>query len=451
MTLGTALSTARNSLKTSSGQMSVVSQNIGGARDTNYTHRTTHVQSGAYGMVSSKVIRDDNPELLTNYLVKSSQSAAASAINNGANQLSNIYSANDFENSPSRLLDDFKKALQFYANNPSQRTAGDAAIDKAKDLANTLNAGSKAIEKIRTDTDSEIKDSVDHINDLLKQFQQVEKEIVNEKGSGRDGYAYMDQRDAILKELSQEIGITTVTHPDGTMSIYGMDDSTLYDKVPRQVSFSPSGPLPAGKAGSPVLVDGVPLSHDAFNSPNGSGKLGGLLKVRDETAPQYQKQLDEIANALTDIFKGPPALFEGGDETQVTGTAGRISVNPAFDSNTVDGGPEKLGKDIQKLIDNLDKPRNFGNDTGLDNTQSITSYSKQSLSWIEGVRQSATSDNEYKSTMFSRAGEALSNETGVNTDDEMALMLQLEQTYSATARIITTVGKMLDDLMSAVR
>jgi len=70
---------------------------------------------------------------------------------------------------------------------------------------------------------------------------------------------------------------------------------------------------------------------------------------------------------------------------------------------------------------------------------------------MEGVRKSATSDNEYKSTMFSRAGEALSNETGVNTDDEMALMLQLEQTYSATARIITTVGKMLDDLMSAVR
>jgi len=274
---------------------------------------------------------------------------------------------------------------------------------------------------------------------------------INEKGSGRDGYAYMDQRDAILKELSQEIGITTVTHPDGTMSIYGMDDSTLYDKVPRQVSYSPSAPLVAGKAGNPVLVDGVPLSHDAFNSPNGSGKLGGLLKVRDDIAPQYQKQLDEIANALTDIFKGPPALFEGGDETNVTGTAGRISVNPEFDSNTVDGGPEKLGKDLQKLVDNLDKPRNFASDTGLDNTQSIASYTKQSLSWMEGVRQSATSDNEYKSTMFSRAGEALSNETGVNTDDEMALMLQLEQTYSATARIITTVGKMLDDLMSAVR
>lgn len=451
MTLGTALSTARNSLKTASGQMGVVSQNIGGARDTNYTHRTTHVQSGAYGMVSYKTVRDSNPELLGNYLVKSSQSSAASALSNGITQLSNIYSANDFENSPSRLIDDFKKSLQFYANNPSQRSTGDAAIDKAKNLVNGLNAGSKAIEKLRTDTDSEIKDSVDHINDLLNQFHDVEKQISNEKGAGRDGYAYMDQRDAILKELSQEIGITTVTHSDGSMSIYGMDDSTLYDKVPRQITFSPSGPLPAGKAGSQVLVDGVPLSHSAFTSPNGAGKIGGLLKVRDEIAPQYQKQLDETANALVDIFQGPPALFENGGDSTLTGMSGRISLNPLFDSKTAGGGPEHLGKDLQKLVDKLDEKRNFGSDTGLDANQSITAFAKQSQSWVEGLRSSAVKDTEYQSTMFSRAAEALSNGTGVNTDDEMALMLQLEQSYSATARIITTVGKMLDDLMSAVR
>ncbi|WP_297322441.1 flagellar hook-associated protein FlgK [uncultured Bartonella sp.] len=451
MTLGSALSTARNSLKTSSGQLGVVSQNIGSARDTNYTHRTSHVLSGSYGTITSRVIRDDNPQLLNNYMIKSSHSAAASAYADGATRLSNIYNVNDYENSPTRLIDAFKKALQLYANTPSQRATGDAAIDRARDLVTAINSGSREIEKVRTDIDSDIKDSVDHINDLLKQFQEVEKAISDEIGLGRDGFAYMDRRDAILKDLSQEIGITTVTHPDGSMAIYGMDGSTLFDKVPRQITFSQSTALPAGTAGSQVLVDGVPLSHASFNSPYGSGKLGGLVKIRDEIAPQYQKQLDETAAALYDIFKGPPELFENGGDATVDGMAGRLSLNPLFDSKTAGGGPENLGKDLQKLVDSLSESRTFTSESGLGEEQSLISFAKQSQSWMEGIRSNGAKDAEYQNAMFGRAAETLSNETGVNTDDEMALMLQLEQTYSATARIISTVGRMLDDLMSAVK
>lgn len=451
MTLGSALSTARNSLKTSSGQLSVVSQNIASARDTNYTHRSTHVLSGSYGTVSARTIRDENPELLRNYMVKSSQSAAASSYADGATRLSNIYNTKDFENSPSRLIDAFKKALQLYANTPNQRATGDAAIDRAKDLVTSINAGSREIAKLRSDIDSDIKDSVDHINELLNRFQEVEKAISDEKGLGRDGFAYMDERDAILKDLSQEIGITTVTHPDGSMAIYGMDGSTLFDKIPRKITFSPSTALPAGTIGGQVLVDGVPLSHSSFDSPYGSGRIGGLVKIRDEIAPQYQKQLDETAAALYDIFKGPPELFENGGDPAVVGMADRISVNPLFDSKTPGGGPNNFGQDLQKLVDSLSATRTFGADSGLGEDQSLIAFAKQSQSWMEGIRSNAVKDAQYQNAMFGRAAETLSNETGVNTDDEMALMLQLEQTYSATARIISTVGKMLDELMSAVR
>lgn len=450
MALGSALSTARNSLKTSSGQINIVSQNIAGARDPNYTRRTTHVQSGPNGTVSAIVRRDDNPQLLNNYISKSSQAYAASALSNGANRLSGIYSANDYSNSPSRLLSDFQKSLQLYANAPGQRSTGDAAVDKAKNLVDSLNNGSKEIEKLRNDADSDIKDSVDHINDLLKQFQKVDETIANETALGRDAFDYMDQRDSILKELSQEIGITTVQHSDGTTTIYGMDGSTLYDKTPRKITFEPSSSLPAGKTGNQVFIDGVPLGHSSFSEPYGSGNIGGLLKVRDEIAPQYQKQLDEMASALVDMFDGTPALFENGGDNSVTGMAGRISLNPIFDSKTPGGGPEHFGKDIQKLVDKFDQSRVFGSDTGLEANQSIMGFAKQSQSWMEGTRSTALNSAQYQSTMYSRAAEALSNDTGVNTDDEMALMLQLEQSYSASARVISTVGKMLDDLMNAI-
>ncbi|ABM44591.1 flagellar hook-associated protein FlgK [Bartonella bacilliformis str. Heidi Mejia] len=456
MALSSALNTARNSLKATTSQFDVVAKNIAGARDPNYTRRTSYLESGPRGAVHVAVRRDDSPFLLDNYLVKSSQAAAAGSLANGLHRLAEIHGADGFSNSPSQLLSDFQKALQAYANDPDQRAAGDAAVDRARDLVNALNKGNREIEKLRNDADSDIQDSVDHINDLLQKFHDLDQKVVQEKNAGRDAYSYMDQRDAVLKQLSQEIGINTVSHQDGSTSIYGMDGSTLYDKSPRKVTFESSNSLPAGVAGKQVFVDGVPLGHPSFVEPNGGGNLGGLLKVRDEMAPQYQKQLDEMASALMSIFPGPPPLFLDSDKPEgeigpMVGLSGRIKLNPIFDSNTPGGGPEHFGKDIQSLVDAFDQKREFGSDTGLATEQSLMSFGKNSMGWLEGVRSDADKNAKYQGTMFARAAEALSNETGVNTDDEMAVMLQLEQAYAATTRIISTVGKMLDDLMIAIR
>jgi len=452
MSLSSALTTAKSALKATSGQMSVVSQNIAGARDPDYTRRTAYTSSGAAGSVYAVARRDSNQQLLGSYLVRSSRAAASNIIASATDRLSSIHSGDDFSNAPARLLTGFRDALQTYYNQYDQSGAGDAAVARAKDLAESLNYGAGEVEKLRNDADSDIKTSVDHINDLLNQFHELDQQIVKAEAGGRDPYTYMDQRDGVLKELSQEIGITTVTHSDGTMTLYGMDGSTLYDKTPRKVTFEPRAALPAGATGGAVFIDGVPLGHTSFTDPNGSGNLGGLLKVRDSIAPQYQKQLDEMAAALLDMFQGPPSLFLDGGDSSVTGLSGRLSVNPDFDS-LQGGSPSALGDrdKILKLVDSFKENRSYGDGTGVTGSSSILKFAEGSTAWLEATRKDASSTAEYQNTMFMRSHDALSNETGVNTDDEMALMLQLEQTYSATARIVSTVGKMLDDLMVAIR
>ncbi|OPB31920.1 hypothetical protein [Bartonella sp. AR 15-3] len=253
--------------------------------------------------------RDGDIHLLNNYLVKASEAAASGTLSNGLNRLSDIYGADKFSNSPSKLLGEFQKALQLYANDPQQRSNGEAAVDRARDLAKGLNAGSREIEKLCNDVNSDIEDSVNYINGLLQKFHELDQLVVRERNANRDDSVYMDQRDAVLKELSQEIGINTVNHSDGTMSIYGMDGSTLYDKIPRTVSFQFSTSLPPGISGKQIFIDGVPLGHSSFIDPNGGGNLGGLLQLCDDIIPQYQKQLDEIANALIQMFPGPLLYF----------------------------------------------------------------------------------------------------------------------------------------------
>ncbi|TIU22715.1 MAG: flagellar hook-associated protein FlgK, partial [Mesorhizobium sp.] len=55
-----------------------------------------------------------------------------------------------------------------------------------------------------------------------------------------------------------------------------------------------------------------------------------------------------------------------------------------------------------------------------------------------------------KEALATRTAEALSNETGVNVDQEMSLLLDLEHTYQASARMMKTVDDMLNALLSAV-
>ena len=51
--------------------------------------------------------------------------------------------------------------------------------------------------------------------------------------------------------------------------------------------------------------------------------------------------------------------------------------------------------------------------------------------------------------LATRSAEALSNETGVNVDTELSMLLDLEHTYQASARILSTVNQMLDTLLQA--
>ncbi|TIL66666.1 MAG: flagellar hook-associated protein FlgK, partial [Mesorhizobium sp.] len=83
-------------------------------------------------------------------------------------------------------------------------------------------------------------------------------------------------------------------------------------------------------------------------------------------------------------------------------------------------------------------------------TSSVADYAANSIGWFEGVRQQASTTADAKEALATRTAEALSNDTGVNVDQEMSLLLDLEHTYQASARMMKTVDDMLDALMNAV-
>ena len=482
MSLSSALNIAQSALQTTSRQTSVVSRNVADASNPDYSRRTATVVSTAPGARSVDIQRATNDLLFRQNLAALSSWAGQNALYDGMDRLGLSVNGVDNASSASTAIGNLQQALQLYATSPSNQTLGTSVIDAAKQVVRSLNDGTTAIQAFRTQTDGEISTAVDDLNTLLSQFQDANTAVVSGTRSGSDVSDALDQRDSLLKKISEYVPVSTYTRGGNDMVITTTGGTTLFETIPRSVSFSASPGYAAGMAGSTVYIDNVPITAGSGGNTDAGGKLAGLIQLRDGVASTMQSQLDEVARGLVTAFSekspgnpdaaglftwsGAPAIPAAG--TLVNGLAGSIKVNAAMDP-AAGGDPAKLrdggangaayvvntsggASYADQLIaygDRLDQPMTFSPAAGITSTSSVTSYSASAIGWFEGVRQQASTAADSKEALATRTAEALSNQTGVNVDTEMSLMLDLEHTYQASARILNTVNQMLDALLQA--
>ncbi|MFK0687795.1 flagellar hook-associated protein FlgK [Mesorhizobium sp. IMUNJ 23033] len=482
MSLSSALSIAQSSLLATSKQTSIVSRNVADASNSDYARRTAVITSTAPGARSVEVQRAANDLLFRQNLSALSAWSGQSALYSGMDQLDLAVNGVDNAYSPSTAIANLQNALQLYATTPSNQNLGASVIDAAKDVVRSLNDGTTAIQDFRTRTDSQIATAVDDLNSLLSQFQDANKAVISGTRSGTDVSDALDQRDALLKKIAEYVPVSTFTRGDNDMVITTTDGTTLFETVPRSVSFTPSAGYTAGTPGNTIYIDNVPVSAGTGDNTSAVGKLAGLITLRDSVAATMQSQLDETARGLISAFaetapsqsdaaglftwSGAPAVPAAG--TLVNGLAGSISVNMAMDPSAGgdpallrDGGANGAayilntsGSSYSDLLiaygDRLDQPMAFDAAAGITTTSSVSDYAANAIGWFEGVRQQASTTADAKEALATRTAEALSNDTGVNVDQEMSLLLDLEHTYQASARMMKTVDDMLSALLDAV-
>ncbi|TGP91220.1 MULTISPECIES: flagellar hook-associated protein FlgK [unclassified Mesorhizobium] len=483
MSLSTALSIAQSALLATSRQTSVVTRNVADADNPNYSRRIALVTSTSPGARSVDVQRAANDLLFRQNLGALSAYAGQSALYSGMDQLDVSVNGVDNASSPSTAIGNLQQALQLYATSPSNQNLGASVIDAAKQVVRSLNEGSKAIQDFRTQTDGQIDIAVKDLNSLLNQFQDANTAVMSGTRSGTDVSDALDQRDALLKKIANYIPVSTFTRGDNDMVITTGDGTTLFETIPRTVSFAPSSGYAAGAAGNTVYIDNVPVSAGSGGNTTASGTIAGLLQLRDGVASTMQGQLDETARGLITAFAetapsmpnaaglftwpGAPAVPAAG--TLVDGLAGTIKINAAMDPSAGgnptllrDGGANGAayvanttgGASYSNLLvaygDQLDKPMTFDPSAGISATSSVADYAANSIGWLQGIRQQASTAADAKEALAQRSADALSNATGVNVDQEMSLMLDLEHTYQASARMMKTVDDMMTALLNAV-
>ena len=496
MSLSGALSVAQSALANTAAQSALLSKNIANVSNANYSRQSAGTVTQINGSVlPGPTQRATDNALLKNLLQAQAASTSQQSLSDGLTQIasslgldatsSTTSAATD--SSPATLIGALSDALRQYAAQPDDSTLGTAAVNAAKALATNLNQASSAVQAVRAQADSDMATSVQTINTLLAQFKTVNDTIVAGTHTGADVSDAQDTRDGILKQLSIEIGITTVQGSDGSTSIYTDSGDTLFETNPRSVTFTPTTSYTAGTVGNAVSVDGVPVTGSSAVMGIKSGRLAGLATLRDTAATSYQNQLDQIASGLVNVFAESdqtggtaptePGLFTSSGlnglptSATTTGLAATISVNAAVDPSAGgvvtrlrDGGiadptssayvyntsgASAFSDRLSALGTALSATRSFDPSSGGAASGSLATYATSSVSWISAARQSASTDATNKSAVVTSTITALSNATGVNLDDEMSKMLDVEHAYQASAQLMNTVKSMYASLLQA--
>lgn len=84
-------------------------------------------------------------------------------------------------------------------------------------------------------------------------------------------------------------------------------------------------------------------------------------------------------------------------------------------------------------------------------TTSLSSYASGILSDVSTSVDSSESKLASAETRYTTQSEALSSQSGVNLDEENALISQLENAYATAASLIEALNSMFDDLLTAVK
>jgi flagellar hook-associated protein 1 FlgK len=480
MSLSTALNIAQSSLLNTSVQTSVVSRNVMEQNNSDYARRTAVLSSSAPGARVVVIQRATNDQLFRQNLSAVSSWSGQTTLYTGLDRLELYVNGVENAQAPATAITELQKALQIYSASPSNRTLADNAVNAARQVVRSLNEGAAAIQTFRAETDQEIATAVGELNILLDQFKDANNQIISGTRSNRDVNDALDRRDAILKKISEYVPISTFTRSDNDMVIMTGDGTTLFETVPRSISFEASPAYASGAPGNKIYIDGVSVAMSTGGNASTGGKLANMLQLRDSVATTMQGQLDEIARGLINAFAetdpsgvradapglftwpGAPGMPSAGLNN---GLAGLISLNQDFvdhpeylrdgGANGADYVHNAAGASYADLLiaygEKLDKPMSFDPAAGIGSSASLAGYSANSIGWFQGLRQEASRAAEAKEALAVRTAEALSNQTGINVDMEMSMLLDLEHSYQASARLIKAVDDMMSALLAAVR
>ncbi|WP_302541796.1 flagellar hook-associated protein FlgK [uncultured Clostridium sp.] len=306
----------------------------------------------------------------------------------------------------SSSLNSFFNSWSELSKDPQSSGVKSVVIENGKYLSNSINSAFKRLESLEEGLDKQSEYIMDEVNSMLSQLDKLEKNIKIIQGSGKSPNDFLDQRDQLLDNLSFKLNINDKDVKATLKKAYDANGKVTLDDLTKS---------------------GVKIS----------GELEGTLSMKQEIN-KYKDGLKQLSNTITSNVNKA-----AGQEIFKAKDGELISINPEMLQE-----PEKINVTADIALKVYELKSEKININGKDMTIN-TFYN----SMIQDLGQSSAAvirDESNQSKLLENIDSSRSSVSGVSLDEEMISLVQLQHTYSANAKVMSTIDSLLDVVVNGL-
>ena len=323
MSLEITLLNAMSGLQTSQQSLQTISNNIANVNTEGYSRKVVDqaariIDGSGYGVEITRITRNVDDAVLKQLREETGSYSALEQKDSFLSQINHYFGKPEDNDSITHLIAELAAQFDAVAVTPETSANQYLTVNAATDVLNELKDLSDVIQDLRSDANAKITTAVTELNTALDTIVKNNYSIIEFVASDISTAELADQRDMALNKAAEIMDIKYYEKGDGSFTVFSGGGMTLVDGQKQTVSYAQPSTMTAtleytattatnyiapGVTGHPV--GGVPgiFVGDAASTTDitgsiSSGRLKGLIDIRDTELPALQAQLDELAEKL---------------------------------------------------------------------------------------------------------------------------------------------------------
>ena len=349
MGTGALMSLGTRAMFANYAALQTTGNNIANANTPGYSRQTVALAtagsqstgSGFFGkgVDVATVSRSHNEFLTREVAATSAQAAADQTRTTQLKQLESIFDTG--EAGIGHAAGQFLNAFVDVAAKPQDSSARQVVLARADELATRFRAAGQQIDALQSGVTVALKTSAKQVSELAQKVADINDKIAGSIGSGHQPNDLLDQRDELVREISQHIQVTTIAADDGSMNLFiGGGQRLVLGKQASQMIAMPDLYDP-NKVRLGLKEGGATVAL-----PDGlitGGAIAGLMRFQSTDLVDARNLLGQIASSLAGRVNEQQAL--GLDLRQPAGSGAAI-----FDA----GVPKVLAANANAKVGGVD-------------------------------------------------------------------------------------------------
>lgn len=283
--------------------LGTVSNNIANVSTDGYTRQAVELNAGtprqlgtAYigtGVVFDRVKRQYDAFAESNLRNSTSELYSQSPVVDYANRVIDLMGSETAGLTSS--LDQFFSAARSLTTDPASTVLRGELYRGAQGVAARFGQISSQLDLVDTETREAVASSLGEVNTISQQLAAINAQMAKVGLASRQPSELLDQRDRLLRQLSELVGIRTAFEPSGAVTV------ALGGTINRDVIVSGTASVRVGYTSNVAAPERIGLMYDPYGPKPAlltgvtSGKLAGLLTFRDQVLESTRDALGFLA------------------------------------------------------------------------------------------------------------------------------------------------------------